>query len=99
MPYTHDDLGRGHRHGRGKRGRNGRGKGGRGPQQFNSRQQEVETAKGIPTKRGVSTSLHQPGRTNKLSASIVESMATLKPSVRRKRMTQFPHLGSKQTTL
>ena len=52
---------------------------------------KVETAKGILAKRGDSTSLHQPGRTSKPSASIVESLATLKPSVGRRRMTQLPH--------
>mgnify|MGYP007109622691 FL=1 len=60
---------------------------------------KVETAKGIPAKRGASTSLHQPGRTSKPSAGIVESLATLKPSVGRRRMTQLPHPGSKQTML
>ena len=52
---------------------------------------KVETAKGIPVKGGTSTSLHQPGRTSKLSVGIVESLATLKPSVGRRRMTQLPH--------
>ena len=42
---------------------------------------KVETAKGIPTKRGASTSLHKPGRASKLSVGIVESLATLKRSV------------------
>ena len=35
---------------------------------------KVETAKGIPAKRGASTSLHQPGRTSEPSAGIVESL-------------------------
>lgn len=60
---------------------------------------KVETAEGIPAKRGASTSLYQPGRTSKPSAGIVESLATLKPSVGRRRMTQLPHPGSKQTML
>ena len=60
---------------------------------------KVETAKGILAKRGASTSLHQPGRTSKPSAGIVEILATLKPSVGRRRMTQLPHPGSKQTML
>ena len=33
---------------------------------------KVETTKGIPAKRGASTSLHQPGRTSKPSVGIVE---------------------------
>ena len=63
------------------------------------RSKKVEIAEGIPAKRGASTSLHQPDRTSKQSAGIVESLATLKPSVGRRRMTQLPHPGSKQTML
>ena len=47
---------------------------------------KVKTAEGIPEKRGASTSLHQPGRTSKPSVGIVEILATLKPSVGRRRM-------------
>ena len=60
---------------------------------------KIETAEGISEKKRHSTSLHQIGRTNKPSDSIVESLATLKSSVGRRRMTQLPHPGSKQTML
>ena len=46
---------------------------------------KVEAAEGIPEEGGASISLHQPGKTSKPSVGIVESLATLKSSIGRRR--------------
>ena len=59
---------------------------------------KVEAAEGIPAEGGASTSMRQHGKTSKPSVGIVESLATLKHTAGRRRMTRLPHPSPRQQT-